>query len=284
MARAGIDGESLVLHWALSAMDASERRAAVAAAEALLARGAWGEDLSGPDTERLELLAGAFDVAVRDRVEARLHTPDSAVRDDLTAQVEWGATQAFALYAVQKVPPDGMPRLLRTLHLSALAVAGRRQSDWLRWLGAHPVPARDDAAPWDLFLFRQLTELWCDLHQRSGPSELGRAMELLAELREERPARERAMLATVPEADRTRVRFYLFALYHLVDAATELFLYLSHGRPIGVEHELARHFVLAREATTGDFRLEVLLVWLQVAALGVASRRTPQLEIPGVRA
>jgi hypothetical protein len=285
MTRTGSDGESLALHWALSATDAGERRAVVSAAESLLAQAAWGApDLPRADVERLELLGGAFDLAVRDRVEARLHAFDPAVREDLGAQVEWGAGQAFALYAVLPTPLELMPRLLRTLHLSALAVSGRRQADWLRWLAAHPIPARDDTAPWDVFLFRQLTELWCDLHQRSGPSELGRAMELLAELREERPARERALLATVPEADRTRVRFYLFALYHLVDAATELFLYLSHGRPVGVEHELARHFVLAREATTGDFRLEVLLVWLQVAAWQVASRRTPQLEIPGVRA
>lgn len=283
MAPSGGVGDALELHWAVSAIDAEHRRSAVSTAETLIARGEWdAAGITPTELERIELLAGAYDLAVRDRLEVRMHATASEQREELRAQVEWGASRAFALYAALPAPAEGGPRLLRTLHLSALAVVARRRGDWQRWLAEHPLPGKDPRAPWDAFLLRQLTELWCDLHQRAGPSGLGEAMALLAELREERPRREHALFASLPESEQPRVRFYLFALYHLVDAATELFLYLSHGRPLHVEHELARHFALAREATAGDFRLEVLLVWLQAAAVHVAGRRTPQLEIPGV--
>ena len=283
MAATGEAGEALELHWALSAIDADERRAVVALAEERVASGLWDE----PDAaalERRELLAGAYDLAVRDRLEARVLARTSVQLDETAAQVALGATRAFALYAAQPMPDETTARMLRTLHLSALGVLSQRTADWERWAEDHPVPPAGPMLPWDAFLLRQLTELWCDLHRRSGPSGLAHAMSLLAEIREERTLREPALLVGAPEADRARLRFYLFALYHLTDAATTLFLYLSHGRPVSVEAELARNFILAREATSGDFRLETVLAWLHAAAAHVAGRRTAQLEIPGVRA
>jgi hypothetical protein len=283
MAATGEAGEALELHWALSAIDAEERREVVALAEERVTAGDWDE--ADPEAlERRELLAGAYDLAVRDRLEARVLARTPEQLDETAAQVALGATRAFALYAAQPMPDEPTARLLRTLHLSALGVLSQRQADWERWAEDHPVPPGNATMPWDAFLLRQLAELWCDLHQRSGPSGLAHAMSLLAEIREERSLREPALLASAAEGDRARLRFYLFALYHLTDAATTLFLYLSHGRPASVDAELARNFILAREATSGDFRLETVLGWLHAAAVHVAGRRTAQLEIPGVRA
>ena len=283
MAAAGEAGEALELHWALSAMDADERRDIVARAEAQVAERDWSVPPAAV-LEPRELLAGAYDLAVRDRLEARVLARTPEQLDETAAQVALGATRAFALYATQPMPDEPTARLLRTLHLSALGVLSNRREEWEHWAEEHPVPLSSATMPWDAFLLRQLTELWCDLHRRSGPSGLAHAMSLLAEIREERTLREPALLASAAESDRARLRFYLFALYHLTDAATTLFLYLSHGRPPSVEAELARNFILAREATSGDFRLETVLAWLQAAAAHVAGRRTAQLEIPGVRA
>lgn len=274
-------GEALDLHWAVSAIDTELRDAAIARAEAVAAQAGWP---AVDDTERepIELLAGAYDLAVRDRLEmlARLGAGEQA--DDLHAQIEWGAARAFALHAALSLPDDESSRLFRVLHLAALAAVSGRRADWDRWAAEYPLPPSDLRAGWDAVLLRHVVEIWCELLDRSGPSGLARPMELIAELREERPRRERDLLASQDAADGARMRFYLFALYHLADAATDLLLYLSHGRPTHIVLQLDAHFALANEATSGDFRLAVLLGWVQAAAQRVAGRRTPQLEIPGV--
>lgn len=274
-------GDALDLHWAVSAIDADVRQAAIARAEAAVAQGRWLLAADG-DREPFELLAGAYDLAVRDRLDTLAHLGAGEQADELQAQVEWGAARAFALHAALSLPDDEPSRLFRILHLAALAAVGGRRADWDRWVQDHPLPPADGQAPWDAFLLRRVVEIWCELLDRTGPSGLGRPMELIAELREERDRREPELLGSLDATESVRMRFYLFALYQLADAATDLLLFLSHGRPPHIALQLGAHFALANEATSGDFRLAVLLGWVQAAAQRVAGRRTPQLEIPGV--
>jgi len=108
-------------------------------------------------------------------------------------------------------------------------------------------------------------------------------MELIASIREERPIREPAFLATVEGADEPRMRFFMFTLFHLVEAATELLLFRLHGEPERVDARLYTHFTLARDAAGGDPRLDASFDWLYEASRRIVAQRTAQLELLPVR-
>ena len=69
-------------------------------------------------------------------------------------------------------------------------------------------PPSEDEARWDIVLLRRVVELWTEVLRGAGPSGLEHAMEIVASIREERPLREPAFLATVDAADETRMRFF----------------------------------------------------------------------------
>ena len=104
-------------------------------------------------------------------------------------------------------------------------------------------------------------------------------MELIATIREERPTRERDLLAHMDDAEDMRMRFYLFALFHLTEAATELLLYRLHGAPEDVKERVYVSLSLARSATAGDMQMLPALEWLYESAACVIEQRTPQLEL-----
>jgi len=104
-------------------------------------------------------------------------------------------------------------------------------------------------------------------------------MELVASIREERPLREPEFLRGVDPVDETRMRFYLFTLFHLTEAATELLLFRLHGEPERVDNRLYSHFTLARDAAGGDPRLDASFDWLYEGARRVVAQRTAQLEL-----
>jgi len=105
------------------------------------------------------------------------------------------------------------------------------------------------------------------------------AMELVASIREERPVREPEFFRTVDPADETRMRFYLFTLFHLTEAATELLLFRLHGEPERIDVHLYSHFALARDAAGGDPRLDASFDWLYEASRRIVAQRTAQLEL-----
>ncbi len=104
-------------------------------------------------------------------------------------------------------------------------------------------------------------------------------MEIVASIREERPVREPRFFATVDSGDETRMRFFLFTLFHLTEAATDLLLFRLHGEPERVEARLYAHFRLARDAAGGDPRLDASFDWLYEASRHVVAQRTSQLEL-----
>ena len=75
------------------------------------------------------------------------------------------------------------------------------------------------------------------------------------------------------------MRFYMFTLFHLTEAATELLLFRLHGEPERVDARLYSHFTLARDAAGGDSRLDASFDWLYEASRRIVAQRTAQLEL-----
>jgi hypothetical protein len=128
-----------------------------------------------------------------------------------TAHVEVGADRAFILTAALPVEPhEQVAALYRTLLLAGLAQLGNKQTEFRHWLRAYApmlFPPEGRGERWDIVLLRRVVELWTHVLRGAGPSGLGHAMEIIASIREERPIREAAQLATIDAADETRARF-----------------------------------------------------------------------------
>ena len=261
---------------------------------------------SAPDStllQRRALLAAEVRVAASRAFDLHaalpLHTvAGSTVLSDLDAPAVAGPMDRGPGYSDEGV-------LHRLLQLAALAEIGRRRGAWTRWLDRHaavlgdrpcvaPIlsgrvdrAAHDDCA-WELRFRSLVAAAWTQILRRSGPSGLDAAMELLAQLREERLQAEEPWLARVEreqgELALVQARFALFALGHLADAAVDTLLYLRHGEghatPLAVDRAVEVRLHLAREAATGDLQWEGLLAWLREAARLVIARRSAQLEIP----
>ena len=277
-------------HWAVSTFGAEQRASLITFADDALRalRSGASTPRAQPDTEDLLALASAFDIAARERLELEgLGSPFAvAAPAELTERrifLRAGAARAFSLLAAAPVDyDDDVGALYRVLLVVALAhVAG--QSESLRSsLAAHRrklFPGDDRELRWDLLLLRRVVELWTEVLGGAGPSGLERAMEIVATIREERAARERELLASFDESEEMRMRFYLFALFHLTEAATELLLYRLHGTPNDVTQRVYVALSLARSATSGDMQILPALEWLYESAACVIQQRTPQLEL-----
>jgi hypothetical protein len=277
-------------HWAVATFAAAERSALVAFAEEYLRalRSGTAVQRPRPATEDLLALASAFDIAARERLELEgLGSPFAAGAAgdvaDRRAYLRAGAGRAFALLAAAPIDyDDEVGALYRVLLVVALAqVAGQGETLHI-WLNAHRrklFPVEDRELRWDLLLLRRLAELWTEVLSGAGPSGLARAMEIVATIREERGSRERELLAGFDESEEMRMRFYLFALFHVTEAATELLLYRLHGAPSDAAQRVYVALSLARSATSGDMQILPALEWLYEASACVIQQRTPQLEL-----
>ena len=277
-------------HWAVSTFSAEQRSALVTFADEWLRglRGGGGTTRTRPATEDLLALASAYDIATRERLELEgLGSPFALARPnelaDRRAQLRAGAARAFALLAAAPMDfDDEVGALYRALLVAALghvAAQGETLRAWLAVYRKPLFPGDDRELRWDLLLLRRNVELWTEVLSGSGPSGLERAMEIVATVREERNARERELLASFDESEEMRMRFYLFALFHLTEAATELLVYRLHGVPNDVTQRVYVALSLARSATSGDMQILPALEWLYEAAASVIQQRTPQLEL-----
>lgn len=252
----------------------------------LCAGGSVVEDDVPPDM--VVPLAGAYVIAASEWLDFEGAASPGAVlsaeqQAQRAAHIEAGADRAFILMAALPVEAtERVAALYRSLLLAGLAQLGHKQTEFRHWLRAHEnvlFPAVEPDARWDLALLRRVAELWTHVLRAAGPSGLEHAMELVASIREERPIREPAFVATVDPADVTRTHFYLFTLFHLTEAATELLLFRIHGEPERVDVRLYNHFALARDAAGGDPRLDASFDWLYEASRRVVAQRTAQLEL-----
>lgn len=277
-------------HWAVSTFSAEQRSALVAFADEWLRalRGGGTPARTRPPTEDLLALASAYDIATRERLELEgLGSPFALARPnelaDRRAQLRAGAGRAFTLLASAPIDfDDEVGALYRVLLVAALGhVAGQGEAlrAWLAVQRKSLFPGDDRELRWDLLLLRRNVELWTEVLGGAGPSGLERAMEIVATIREDRNARERELLASFDESEEMRMRFYLFALFHLTEAATELLVYRLHGAPNDVAQRVYVTLSLARSATSGDMQILPALEWLYEAAASVIQQRTPQLEL-----
>ena len=282
--------DTLDRHWAVKVVTPEDRASTIQFAMGVLNRLGTGETPAPEATlpEFVVPLAGAYVIAASEWLDFEGSASPSALLSaeqeaQRTAHIEVGADRAFTLTAALPVEPHELvAALYRTLLLAGLAQLGNKQTEFRQWLRAYepvlfPVERPDER--WDAVLLRRVVELWTHVLRGSGPSGLGHAMELIASIREERPVREAALLKTVDAADETRTRFYLFTLFHLTEAATELLLFRLHGEPSRVDARLYSHFTLARDAAGGDPRLDASFDWLYEAARRVVELRTAQLEL-----
>jgi len=281
--------ETLERHWAVKVMTPEDRTSAMRYAMSMLTRLCGGDssiDL-GPPPEHVVPLAGAYVIAASEWLDFEGAASPSAmlsVEQDAqrTAHIEAGADRAFVLTAALPVDvTERVAALYRTMLLAGLAQLGHKQTEFRAWLRAHDdvLFRADDRASWDLTLLRRVVELWTHVLRGAGPSGLEHAMELVASIREERPIREPAFLATIDPVEGTRMRFFLFTLFHLTEAATELLLFRLHGEPERVDARIYSHFTLARDAAGGDPRLDASFDWLYEATGRVVAQRTAQLEL-----
>jgi hypothetical protein len=276
-------------HWAVATFGADQRAALVGYAEEYLRvlRSGGSVQRPHPPTEDLLALASAFDIAARERLELEgLGNPFAIGSADVTERrgyLRAGASRTFALLAAAPIDyDDEVGALYRVLLVVALAHVAGQEEALRNWLTVHRrriFPVEDRELRWDLLLLRRLTELWAEVLSGAGPSGLERAMEIVATIREERVVRERELLASFDEGEEMRMRFYLFALFHVTEAATELLLYRLHGTPNDVAQRVYVALSLARSATSGDMQILPALEWLYESAACVIQQRTPQLEL-----
>lgn len=282
--------ETLDRHWAVKVVTPEDRAAAIQYGMGVLTRLCGGDGPSEAESppEFVVPLAGAYVIAAAEWLDfdgaasptAILSSEQEAQR---SAHIEAGADRAFILTAA--LPLEANERtaaLYRALLLAGLAQLAHKQAEFRYWLRANEgilFPPREDAARWDVDLLRRVVELWTHVLRGAGPSGLQHAMEIVASIREERPVREPAFFRSVDAADETRMRFYVFTLFHLTEAATELLLFRLHGEPERIDTRLYSHFALARDAAGGDPRLDASFDWLYEASRQIVAQRTAQLEL-----
>jgi hypothetical protein len=261
--------DTLDRHWAVKVVTPEDRAAAIHYGMGVLTRLVGGESMAdaAAPPDFVVPLAGAYVIAASEWLDF-----EGAASPSAMLSVEQEAQRAAHI----EIGAD------RALLLAGLAQLANRQAEFRHWLRAHDdmlFPGDADAARWDLTLLRRIVELWTDVLRGAGPSGLGHAMEIIASIREERPVRELQFMATVDAADEGRMRFFLFTLFHLTEAATELLLFRLHGEPERIESHLYSHFTLARDAAGGDPRLDASFDWLYEASRRIVAQRTAQLEL-----
>jgi hypothetical protein len=281
-------GDSLDAHWAVAVFEPADRKQLLAFAEIVrrqILSGNWVAD--SPVSEQLLPLSSAYELAARERLDLfGIGHPNSNAtaeqRSERTRFLDVGARRAFDLaVAIPLDDTDAHGILYHTLLLGALATVAGRDTEFRGWVVLHRAKLfeRSIDDDWPTEYLRSIVELWSEVLEGAGPSGLDRAMELVATIRERRPERERDTLEAAAEADEMSLRFFFFALHHLTDAATELLLYRLHGEPADIRQRIFVSLSLAGEATAGDARIHAALDWLFEAAVRIATRRTPQLDL-----
>jgi superfamily II DNA/RNA helicase len=261
-------------HWAVASVRQQERLRAHDVANARLVEDALGGQLhldfveQPTDEGLLERLAGAYEVAAAEGLDALLHT--SPQRQVLATQAQAGAFRAFEIRRVLPIPNRDLDRVFHVLHLASLAYAGDRWSDLRRWLFDHK---EETAAPnaanvsWDSRVLFRVYDGWLRLFRKDSWNDLHGIAEIVAGLRTEQEQYERDLLQGENAAENQAMALRLVALYHWARATEQLSKYMLQGQPAGISTELDLHFEKAIKAgaAAGDMALEMLLRWLHVA-------------------
>ena len=266
--------EALDNHWAVAAVRATDRIRAHDVANARLVQDALGDQLhlnfgeQFQDTEILERLATAYEVASAEGLDALLHP--SPRNQDLATQAQAGAFRAFEIRRIFEIPHADLERVFHVLHLAALAYAGDRWADLRRWLFDHSKEAEAPNAStesWDRRVLFRIYDGWLRLFRKDSWNDLHGIAEIVAGLRSEQQQYERDQLRGDSVADNQVMALRLVALYHWARATEQLSKYMLQGEPAGIIQDLDLHFDKAVKAAAAicDMPLEMLLRWLHVA-------------------
>jgi replicative superfamily II helicase len=264
-------------HWAVMAMGDEQRDRGLEVACARLVRSAVGEQMTlgfddgPPDTELLERLAMAYEIAAVEGLEAALHPATDGEGQQLRDQLQAGAWRAFEVTRLLAIPAADEERLFHILHLAALAYCGDRWADLRRWMGEHEDALRVPStaqAPWDRRVLFRLFDCWLRLYRKRSWDDLARVSKIVAGLREDQLAYEEGVLSNQCHAENRAMALRLIALYHWARSTELLASYVLQGRPTGIAEELDKHFETGRDAAAAshDAALEVLLRWLHLGA------------------
>jgi hypothetical protein len=263
-------------HWAVDAMTATQRLAALSAAEQAVG------PLQPPALrEDAHTLATAYELAAllgRDALRSgSTGTAPSLER----AALRVGAERANLLHrALGLQPATEHEGLLRhAVRLCALAaVAGPASVAHTRaWLQQPEIEHRLTEATQQLSDASQkpgamLWGIWRRLLLHPDPATVEHLIDALAALREQR----QGVTDLSPSTNETelRLRFQLFVRERLADAAGLLAVGLrGRGDPQQLAVELTSHCTAARSASTGDPNLDLLAAWLELAALTTLAPR-----------
>jgi superfamily II DNA/RNA helicase len=264
-------------HWAVLALGEKQRDRVLEVAKARLVSSALGQQVSldfrdhPTDSELLDRLALAYEMAAIEGLNAVLHPSTSKSNEDLRKQCHAGAWRAFELQRLTAIPDLTEQRLFHVMHLAALAYCGDRWSDLRRWFSENQkiVTAPSVAsASWDKRLFYRLYDCWVRLFRKNSWDDLDRIREIVAGLRDDQHICEAEVLNNGDNSRDRHMAIRLVCLYHWAKATELLAVYMLQGTPAGISEQLDKHFESAQKAAaaSNDATLEILQRWLHVAA------------------
>lgn len=282
--------EELDRHWAVAGLAPGLRRTAIAAAARAGSAAGPGGSLTDAEADAIFTVAAAYDLAALEGIDATVLGRSGPRATMLRFQTQAGATRAFELYRVLRIPAeDGQTLLTTIVRIASLGVVAGRGPEVRAWIDEQRLPLAPWTAPpdlphemWDEALRQRLAAIWLTLLRGVDTAGAEQVIDALAALREARTAAEPELLTSLDEEERSRVRFHLLVLYHLLDAAGVVSMHLAREIHEDAPRQIATHFRAARAAATADFHLAPTLSWLYAAAQRLLTRRGVQLEMPGL--
>jgi len=264
-------------HWAINALPPDERERALKIAETRLVRTSIGSLMvieakdSQQDTELLERVSVAYELAAIEGLNALLHPTGDADSQLLRDQAQAAAHCAFELRRAIRITGSPEQRVSQVLHLAALGYCGDRWSDLRRWLWEHKeetIPPSIAGAPWDRRVLFRLYDCWVRLLRKNRWDDLDGIREIIAGLRSDQAGYESTLLHSEGGSAAQAVALRLIALYHWAKATELVAIYMLQGQPAGITQELDTHFEGARDAAlaSNDPAFHVLLGWLHAGA------------------
>lgn len=264
-------------HWAVKAIGDERLARALEVAQVRVMRTAVGRqmtivfDETATDSELVEHVAMAYEIAAIEGLDALLHPSGDEARVQLRLQTQAGAFRAYALRRTLPMPPGVEDRIFHILHLAALAYCGDQWTDLRRWLKDHEREARPPSvadASWDCRILYRLFDCWVRLLRKQGWDDLDSVREIIAGLRKDQEQYEHTVLNNRDDVGAQATALRLIALYHWAKATELLAVYTLQGQPVGIDAELDKHFEAGRRAASvaQDAALEVILRWLHVTS------------------
>lgn len=264
-------------HWAVSAIGDNGRERGREVAQANWVRDALGGQLrldftrQDSDSELVERLAAAYEVAALEGLKAALLPTPTKETDDERMQCMAGAWRAFDLRRTLPAPTSDEPRMLSFLRLAGLAYASDRWPELRRSMDDNPtlwaVPVVNDAL-WDRRLLYRIFECWCRLLRKRSWADVSQIASLIKTLREEQAKYEPELLKEKASPNPKATALRLISLYHWAKASELLATYILQGSPAGISEELDKHFEAACKASDAcyDAELTMVLHWLHLAS------------------